>query len=403
LVTVLVAVTAIAAAGLTIRHEVPPTGHHDEFSAVSLPLTRTTVAGLHHYEYVFTDGYFDVYDMDKHFAHVGHVLTPQTSAGVRGESATAVTHMLYISYGGWGGGNEGGMLEYNLKTKSIVYAKNYPFGVDSMDISANGKTIYMPTGENDLGNAWKVISALTGKVIGTMHGGTGPHNTVVGKSGRVFLGSRANAGDPNGSSSYLYAARGSRPFGNVGKRIGPLKPNVRPFVINHAETLAFTTATGFLGFQVSSITSGKVLYTVPASNPCGCSGPWSTPSHGIAISPDEKELWLLDAANNELHVFDISRLPSVAPHETYTYRLRGNLSGNENPCNPVWCGKIGWINMSRDGRYVFVGDAGDVVKRSTRSYTTTIPALANSRQNIEIDWRNGTPVAAWSRESNGFG
>ena len=106
--------------------------------------------------------------------------------------------MLYISYGGWGGGLHGGMLEYNLRARRVVYAKSYPFGVDSMDISANGKTIYMPTGENDLGNTWEVIQALTGKVIGTMHGGTGPHNTVVGPSGRVYLGGRANAGDPNG-------------------------------------------------------------------------------------------------------------------------------------------------------------------------------------------------------------
>ena len=83
------------------------------------------------------------------------------------------------------------MLEYNLKTNSIVYAKSYPFGVDSMDISADGKTIYMPTGENDLGNTWEVIDALTGNVIGTMHGGAGPHNTVVGPSGNVYLGSRA--------------------------------------------------------------------------------------------------------------------------------------------------------------------------------------------------------------------
>ena len=58
--------------------------------------------------------------------------------------------------------------------------------------------------------------------------------------------------------------------------------------------------------------------------------------------------------------------------------------------------------MSRDGRFVFVGDAGDVVRRSTRTYVTTLTTLVNSRQNIEIDWRNGAPVAAWSRESNGF-
>ena len=58
--------------------------------------------------------------------------------------------------------------------------------------------------------------------------------------------------------------------------------------------------------------------------------------------------------------------------------------------------------MSHDGRYVFAGDAGDVIDRATRTHVATLPALKNSRQNIEIDWQNGVPIAAWPRESNGF-
>jgi DNA-binding beta-propeller fold protein YncE len=356
-------------------------------------------AGTKHYEYVFTDGYVDVYDMDNNFASVDHFLTPTTTAGVRGESASAATGMLYISYGGWGGGLNGSMLEYNLLTKSTVYTKNYPFGIDSMDISADGKTIYMPTGENDTGNTWEVIDALSGNVIGAMHGGAGPHNTVVGPSGHVYLGSRGNAG--GSGTDYLYVANGSSPYQLLSPNIGQLKQNVRPFVINKAETLAFTTASGFLGFQVSSITSGKVLYTVPVPG-FSSSSSWTTPSHGIAISPDEKEAWVVDAANNYVHVFDISGLPSTAPTKIADVKLQGSLSGNESPCNPVWCGKIGWVNMSHDGRFVFVGDTSGVIDRSTRQIVATVPALGNSRQNIEIDWQNGKVVYAGSRESNGF-
>ncbi len=35
---------------------------------------------------------------------------------------------------------------------------------------------------------------------------------------------------------------------------------VRPFTVNSSNTLAFTSATEFDGFQVSSITTGKVLF-----------------------------------------------------------------------------------------------------------------------------------------------
>lgn len=368
-------------------------------SPISVTVNNTVSSGTNHYEYVFTDGYFDVYDMDNNFAHIDHVLMPATTAGVRGESASAATGMLYISYGGWGGGSNGSMLEYNLLTKSIVYTKNYSFGVDSMDISADGRTIYMPTGENDTGNTWEVIDALTGNVVGTMHGGAGPHNTMVGPSGHVYLGSRGNAG--GSGTNYLYVANGTSPYSMLSPNSGPLNKDVRPFVVNSAETMAFTTASGFLGFQVSSIQSGKVLYTVPVPGFSGL-GQYSTPSHGIDLSPDEKEAWVVDAANNYVHVFDISGLPSTAPTKIADVKLQGSLTGNETPCDPSWCGKIGWVNISHDGRFVFVGDTNGVINRATRQIVGTIPALDNSRQNIEVDWANGVPVLATAREGTGF-
>ena len=33
------------------------------------------------------------------------------------------------------------------------------------------------------------------------------------------------------------------------------------------------------------------------------------PSHGIALTPDEKELWLADCANSAIHVFDSTVMP----------------------------------------------------------------------------------------------
>ena len=138
-------------------------------AAQGVPARTAADTTTQHYEYVFTDGYFDVYDMDNSFAHIGHFLTPQTNAGVRGESASAATGMLYISYGGSGEAN-GGMLEYNLITNSIVYAKSYNFGVDSMDISSNGKTIYMPRERMAWATPGKSLTLCRERCIGTMTG-----------------------------------------------------------------------------------------------------------------------------------------------------------------------------------------------------------------------------------------
>jgi hypothetical protein len=43
------------------------------------------------------------------------------------------------------------------------------------------------------------------------------------------------------------------------------------------------------------------------------------------------------------------------------------------------------------GRYVYVGDSGDVVSTSTLSVVANLPALDNTRVMAEIDWQNGAP------------
>jgi YVTN family beta-propeller protein len=49
------------------------------------------------------------------------------------------------------------------------------------------------------------------------------------------------------------------------------------------------------------------------------------------------------------------------------------------------------------GRYVYVGDTGDVIDTSTLSVVATLPALQNTRQVLEIDWANGIPSATSTR------
>src|SRR5580700_6153790 len=85
-----------------------------------------------HYEYVFPNGAMDVYDMDHGQALVKEVSLP-TTGDVRGVVASPATGMLYVSYGGDGGPNgNGSLLKYNLLSDTVVWTKNYPFGIDSM-------------------------------------------------------------------------------------------------------------------------------------------------------------------------------------------------------------------------------------------------------------------------------
>src|ERR1700680_5121073 len=360
------------------------------FGAVN-PAT-VSAASIHHYEYVLTSGFIYVYDMD--------------TGGKLVKKASAVTGMLYISYGS-DGNNGGFQLAYNLSTDHVVWTMSYSHGIDSQSVSPDGKKIYMPSGELSSGGTWYVEDSSTGNDIATIDsGGSGPHNTIVSPSGsRVYMGNR----DFNLSSS----APGVNDFdiadtatNQVVGKVSPLQSGARPFTINSKETLSFNTVTAFLGFQVGNLATGKVIYTVAVdgSNVPGYTTQTSAtiPSHGISLSPDDKEIYLVDQPNSYVHVFDVTGLPASPPVQVADIKLVNKMSGNQNEC-AYDCLRDGWIQHSRDGRFVIVGDSGDVIDTLTRQTIATMPAVLNSRVEIEIDFQDSTPIwAATSRSGIGY-
>lgn len=349
----------------------------------------SAAAGTNHYLYVFPGSGLYAYDIDNGHKLVKKVPLP-TSAGGRGVVADPVAGMLYISYGGNGGSHgNGSLLKYNLRTDKIVWTKNYNFGVDSMGITPDGKKLYMPHGSNQYDGKWSVLDTNDGHEITSFipFAGMNGHNTLVGLSGKsVYLGAVDN------NNLFVYDTTTNKQI----RKIGPLKEGVRPFTVNGRETLAFTNATNFIGFQVGDINTGKILYTVAAAD----AGSLSGTSHGISLSPNEKEIYLVDAANSKVYVYDVRGLPKTAPEKVASIKVR-SMPGNETSC--IYdCHKEGWLLHSHDGRYVYVGDSGDVIDTKTRKSVVNIDTLFNSRQFIEIDWQHGAPVFATSRHGIGY-
>jgi hypothetical protein len=357
---------------------------------------RTTVViapptgAVQRLEYVFDDGLISVYDVDRGMTLAKTISLPQTRAGIRGATVSPATHMLFISYGGDGGGNgDGSVLAYDLVGERVLWTVHLHSGIDSGAVSPDGSRLYMPSGENTASGVWNVLDARSGALIGAIQGGAGAHNTIASRDGRyVYLGGR------NHSALEVYETATGRV-----REVGPLIGGVRPFTVNAANTLAFTTATDFDGFQVSSLVSGKPLFTVSfGSVPSGF--PYSAPSHGISLSPDERQLYVIDAVHKLVQVYDVSRVAmGVRPARLGAIPVSG-WSGKESPC-AYDCGQDGWLQHSLDGRFVFVGDSGEVIETATRRVLTTLTTLANTRKSLEIDWRGGAPVATSGR--NGVG
>ncbi len=87
-------------------------------------------------------------------------------------------------------------------------------------------------------------------------------------------------------------------------KIGPFASFIRPFTINGKETLVYATVDSLLGFEVGDLKTGKKLAHVEVEGwNMGPVRRHGNPSHGIALTPGEKELWLADGHNMRVHVF----------------------------------------------------------------------------------------------------
>jgi DNA-binding beta-propeller fold protein YncE len=291
---------------------------------------------------------------------------------------------LYVAHGGDGARGTGGLLKWDVRTGSTVYNRSYGFGVDQPAVCRSGGIVrvYIPAGELSPSHTWEVIRARSGAVIGRLAGGLGPHNTIC-RRGDVLMGGRR--------SRYLMQT-GGPPVGPTPSAA----PGVRPFVVNRDFTRAYITWTDFRGFSVADLQTGRIIATrsfgaVPAAfQP-------SAPSHGIALSPGGRRLWVLDAPNRRVRLYTAG----AAPHHLATVQLVHGMRGTESPC-AYDCMRDGWLLTSLRGSYVFVGDSGDVIRTRTRRVVGFLPALENSRHGfLEIVWRDGRPVASTGHFGNG--
>lgn len=285
---------------------------------------------------------------------------------VKGICASAKTQKLYVS-------TTRTLSCFDLRTGKFLWEKGYEGGCDRMAISPDGKIIYLPSLEKD---HWHVVDAITGDVIKKIITNSGSHNTIIGQDGKfAYLGGL--------KSPILRVADTSKH--QVVREVGPFGDVVRPFTINGRQSRCYVNVNGLLGFEVGDLQTGKVLARVEVQDyEKGPTLRHGCPSHGVALTPDEKELWLTDAANSRMHIFDNKVEP---PRQVATLQLR------DQP---------GWITFSIDGKLAWPS-TGDIVDVKTRrivgGLTDENGAAVQSEKLLEIDFL-GENV---SRAGNQFG
>jgi hypothetical protein len=306
-----------------------------------------------------------VFDIDHDHKFVRRITIPRLgdmdkTLASKGICANAVTGKLYIS-------STESITCLNLDNDAILWEQKYKDGCDRMSITPDGSTIYEPTLE---GKYWHVIDAAKGDEIMQIPAGSGAHNTIVSLDGK-----------------HAYLAALHKPTLAVVDtatrktvlEVGPFAQPIRPFTVNHAGTLCFVNINELLGFEIGDLVTGKKLarvevqgYQTGATKRHGC------PSHGIALTPDEKEIWLTDGHNNCLHIFDNTVMP---PKQKMTIPL-GDFPG--------------WITFSLDGRYAYPS-TGEVIDPKTRKILLTLKDEhgnhVQSEKLLEVDFDGNKCIA----------
>jgi hypothetical protein len=285
---------------------------------------------------------------------------------VKGICANEKTQRLYVS-------TTRTLSCFDLLSEKLLWEKPYEGGCDRMAISPSGKIIYLPSLESD---HWHVVDALSGDILNKVVTKSGSHNTIIGPDGRfAYLAGL--------KSPILRVSDVAKP--EALREIGPFSNMVRPFTINGQQTRCYVNVNELLGFEIGDLTTGKVISRVEVKGfEKGPVKRHGCPSHGIGLTPDERELWVADATNKRIHIFDNRVTP---PKQTSSITLR------DEP---------GWVTFSIDGKLAYPS-TGDVINVKSRKIiaelTDETGAGVQSEKLLEIDFADGKPV----RAGNQFG
>ncbi|GIW86472.1 MAG: hypothetical protein KatS3mg108_0796 [Isosphaeraceae bacterium] len=341
-------------------------------AAVTFAPTRPQTA-RRRFLYVATPGIRDyleygghgllVFDVDDGYRFVRRIplqgLGPDGKPlNVKGICASAATGRIYVS-------TTRQLQCLELTTGQFLWERAYEVGCDRMAITPDGSEIYLPSFEGDV---WQVVDASDGSVLAVIKTDSGAHNTIVG---------------PNGKEAYLAGLRSPHltvvdtATRQAVRRVGPFSAAIRPFTVNGTQTRVYANINERLGFEVGDLRSGKVLHQVDV--PGHAKGPvkrHGCPSHGIGLTPDERELWVCDAHNQKLHIFDATVEPPA---------YQTALVLKDEP---------GWVAFSPDGDRAYPS-TGEVIDVSTRAIIAELRdetgTAVQSEKMLEVEFADGRP------------
>jgi YVTN family beta-propeller protein len=133
----------------------------------------------------------------------------------------------------------------------------------------------------------------------------------------------------------------------------------RPFLVTPDQKTIYIALSALSGFAMVDIATDLITEVVlppTHGNPCTIE-PGNTPTHGIALTPDLKKLWITDIPGSGVYVYDVA-----------TKKLSAKINVGKCP---------NWFAISNDGKYVSVtnseSNSVSIIDAKTQKVLAEIP------------------------------
>jgi DNA-binding beta-propeller fold protein YncE len=218
-------------------------------------------------------------------------MSPEQVSGV---AASPVTNLIYVAA-------RGRLGAFDLATDKLVWSVTLDGKCcERPQVTPDGKIVVVGA---DLQDYWYEVDAKTGKLIGKLEApqSMNSHNLNLSADGKTAFMS------PNNKVMTISDIQSRKVIKTI-----PFPDNIRVFVLNKDSSKVYANNNNFMGFRIADVKSGEIIKSVEVTSvnwhakwdvnprpriPHGC------PSHGIALTPDEKEIWVVDGLFNKIHIF----------------------------------------------------------------------------------------------------
>src|SRR5450631_2579926 len=324
-----------------------------------------------------------VLDVDRNFEFVKRIPTWNVAAStspeeVSGVAASPATNMIYLA-------TRGRLAAFDLGTDQKAWENTYDGTCcERPELTPDGKTLVVGS---DLKDFWYVIDAQTGSLKGKIQAPKSnfAHNMGLSADGKtVFMA-------PNGVTMTV----GDVPSMKALKTI-TFSDHIRPFVINHDATRVYANLNNLLGFEIADVKTGEVIKRIEAPAEMW-KAKWADlnqhfyghgcPSHGIALTPDESELWVVDNINYGVLVYDNTGEWPV---------LKSSFPTTAS---------ADWLTIGIDGKYAYLSSS-DIVDVKTKKIVGQLKdeygRPMHSEKFLEMAFSNGKLVRTVSQFGQGI-